>query len=69
MAKKMKLHDMSMEELIAKRGELKKSYFDLRCQAVIGHVENPLLKRTMRRQIAALNTVIREKEIASGVSR
>lgn len=65
MAKKVKLHEMSMEELTAKRAEIKKEYFDLRCQAVIGHVENPLLKRTLRRQIAALNTVIRAKELAS----
>ncbi len=65
MAKKIKLHEMSMEELTAKRAEIKKEYFDLRCQAVVGHVENPLLKRTLRRQIAALNTVIRAKELAS----
>lgn len=69
MAKKVKIHEMSVEELIAKRAELKKEYFDLRCQAVVGHVENPLLKRTLRRQIAALNTVIRAKEIASEVSK
>ncbi|MEL3904689.1 MAG: 50S ribosomal protein L29 [Treponemataceae bacterium] len=65
MAKKIKLHEMSMEELTAKRAEIKKEYFNLRCQAVVGHVENPLLKRTLRRQIAALNTVIRAKELAS----
>lgn len=65
MAKKVKLHEMSMEELTAKRAEIKKEYFDLRCQAVVGHVENPLLKRTLRRQIAALSTVIRAKELAS----
>ncbi|MBQ7612603.1 MAG: 50S ribosomal protein L29 [Spirochaetaceae bacterium] len=67
MAKKTKLSELSIEELMAKRTETKKKYFDLRCQAVVGHVENPVLKRTMRRQIAALNTIIRQKELASDI--
>jgi large subunit ribosomal protein L29 len=37
---------------------------DLRFQMVIGHVDNPVQKRTMRRDIATLNTLIRQKEIA-----
>jgi large subunit ribosomal protein L29 len=37
---------------------------DLRFQMVIGHVDNPMQKRTMRREIARLNTFIRQKEIA-----
>ena len=37
---------------------------ELRFQIVIGHVDNPLQKRIMRRQIARLNTLIREHEIA-----
>ena len=44
--------------------ELKKQYMDLRFQMVIGHVDNPLQKRTMRREIARINTLIRQKEIA-----
>lgn len=64
MAKKAKLSELSLEELVAKRNEAKQKYFDLRCQSVIGHVENPVMKRTMRRQIAALNTFIRQKELA-----
>lgn len=64
MAKKVKLHELSTEELNAKLGDAKKKLFDLRCQAVVGHVENPVLKRTLRRQIAALHTVIGAKEAA-----
>jgi large subunit ribosomal protein L29 len=37
---------------------------DLRFQMVIGHVDNPVQKRTMRREIARINTLIRQKEIA-----
>jgi large subunit ribosomal protein L29 len=55
--------NMTMPELRAKREEMVKKYFDLRFQMVIGHVENPMQKRTMRRQIARLNTLIRQQEI------
>ena len=54
--------ELKLEELVAKRDELRKKYFDLRFQMVIGHVENPLEKRTMRRQIARLNTLICQRE-------
>ena len=56
--------ELSYSELVVNRNELKKKYMDLRFQMVVGHVDNPLQKRTMRREIAALNTLIRQKEIA-----
>ena len=55
---------LSFPELKAKREELKKKYMDLRFQMVIGHVDNPLQKRIMRRQIARLNTLIHAQELA-----
>ena len=51
-------------ELKTKREELSRKYMDLRFQMVIGHVENPLQKRVMRRQIARLNTLIHQHERA-----
>ncbi len=57
--------NMSMQELVAKRDELNKKYMELRFQMVIGHVENPLQKRTMRRQIARLHTLIRQNELTA----
>ena len=62
MAKKEK--ELSYSELVVKRNEMKKKYMDLRLQMVIGHVDNPLQKRVMRREIARLNTLIRQKELA-----
>jgi len=50
--------EMKRDELVAKRDELRKKYFDLRFQMVVGHAENPLAKRTLRRQIARLETRI-----------
>ncbi len=63
-AKKKNVKEMSYAELVAERNDLKQKYMDLRFQMVIGHVDNPMQKRTMRRQIATLNTLIRAKEIA-----
>ena len=62
MGKKSKLKEMSYPELIAHRKELKGKYMDLRFQSVVGHVDNPLQKRTIRREIATINTFIAQKE-------
>lgn len=62
--KKKEVKALSYAELVARRAELNRKYMDLRFQKVVGHVENPLLKRIMRREIATLNTLIRQKEIA-----
>ena len=62
--KKKKDKDLSYEELVAKRSELKRKYMDFRIQAVVGHVENPIQKRVMRREIARLNTLIHQHNLA-----
>ena len=51
---------LSYNELVAKRDELRKSYLNMRMDKVLGHVENPLQTRNIRRQIARLNTIIHE---------
>ena len=56
--------NLSYPEMKVKRDELKKKYMEFRFKIVIGHVDNPLQKRTLRRQIARLNTLIRAHEIA-----
>lgn len=60
--KKKETKDLSRAELIAKRDELLRKHMDLRFQMLLGHVDNPLQKRTMRRDIARLNTLIAAKE-------
>lgn len=51
---------LSYNELVAKRDELRKSYLNMRMEKVLGHVDNPLQVRNVRRQIARLNTLIHE---------
>ncbi|MDR3130803.1 MAG: 50S ribosomal protein L29 [Treponema sp.] len=60
--------NMTLPELKVKRTEMNRKYMELRFQMVIGHIENPLQKRVMRRQIAKLNTLIgaQEKTQAKG---
>jgi large subunit ribosomal protein L29 len=64
MAKKKENRELSFKDLVIKRDELKRKYMEFRFQQINGHVVNPLLKRTYRREIAALNTFIRQKELA-----
>ena len=54
---------LSYDELVAKREELRRSYLNMRMEKVLGHVENPLQVRNVRRQIARLNTLIHEYEL------
>ena len=56
--------NMSYVELKVKREDLKRKYMEFRFKTVIGHIDNPLQKRTMRKQIARVNTLIRAHEIA-----
>ena len=53
-------NDLSYEELLTKRDELGKQYRDIRFDMVIGHTDNPLQKRTLRRSLARINTIIHE---------
>ncbi|WP_318662395.1 50S ribosomal protein L29 [Treponema sp.] len=56
--------ELSYAELVARRDELKQKYMDLRFKKVIAHVDNPMELRTMRREIARLNTFIQQKDAA-----
>jgi large subunit ribosomal protein L29 len=53
-------NDLTYQELLTKREELRKQYRDLRFDLVLRHVDNPLQKRTVRRRIARIETIIHE---------
>ena len=63
-SKKKNDKDLSYDELVAKRNDIKKQYMDIRFQAIVGHVDNPMQKRTLRREIARLNTLIHQQDLA-----
>lgn len=57
--------DLTYEELHSKLDELKKKHMDIRFNSVLGHVDNPVLKRSLRRKIARLKTLIHEKDLGT----
>lgn len=57
------LRDMTDVELNQKLLDSKSELFKLRFQLATGQLENPLKIRTVRKDIARVKTVIREREI------
>jgi len=57
--------ELTYNELLATREELRKQYHDLCANMIIGHVDNPLSKRTARRKLARANSIIREFELGT----
>ena len=58
-----KLRDLSVDELLQKDTELRKELFNLRFQHATHQLENTSRVRLVRRDIARVKTIIREKEI------
>lgn len=57
------LREMTSEELNAKLNGLKEELFNLRFQLVTGQLENPMRIREVRKTIARVKTIIREREL------
>ncbi len=62
--KAQQYREMSFDELEDKLKELKKHLFELRAQAVTEKLENSKSVINVRRDIARLHTVIREKKVS-----
>ena len=57
------IRSMSVADLEKKRVDLKKDLFMLRMQHATNHLDNPVKISAVRRDIARVKTVIREKEL------
>jgi len=55
------LREMPVEDLKHKHAELVNEYFHLRIKHTMGQLENPLVLRGMRRDIARTRTLLRER--------
>lgn len=62
MVKIKDLRAMSLDELEAKLLENKKEQFNLRIQQSTGQLQNTAVIRTVRREIAKINTLIAERK-------
>ena len=60
--KNKELKELSRDELIQKEKSLKQELFNLNFQRKHGRVEKPGLFRTLRRDIARILTLLKERE-------
>ena len=56
------IRSLSVTELEGKLAELKKDLFMLRMQHATNHLDNPIKISAVRRDIARVKTVLREKQ-------
>lgn len=59
-----KMREMTEVELNSELEKMKKELFNLRFQHVTGQLENPVKMREVKREIARVKTILREKELA-----
>ena len=62
MMKAKELKNLSVEELTKKLDELKKDLFMLRMQHATNQLDNPMQLANVKKDIARIKTIIREKE-------
>ncbi len=55
------LREMTVEELGARRRELRQEMLNLRVQQQIGQLENPSRIMTLRREVARIETIVTER--------
>ena len=61
------LRELNSEELTTRLREAKEELFNLRCQMATGQLTNNRRLRTVKRDIARIYTVIRERELGLSV--
>ena len=59
------LRGLSLEELVAKRGELRGELFNVQVKRSTGQLENTAALGALRRDIARVETLLREKREAN----
>ena len=62
MMKAKELKNLSVEELDKKLNDLKKDLFMLRMQHATNQLDNPMQLANVKKDIARIKTIIREKE-------
>jgi len=65
MMKAKEIRELSVEQLNEKVLELKKDLFNLRLQHATNQLDNPIKIAEVKRDIARIKTVLRERELAA----
>lgn len=59
------IRELTDEELVSKLSEAKSELFNLRFQLATNQLDNPLKLRDIRRELARVQTIRRERELAA----
>ena len=62
------IRDLSMQELQDKIKDLKEELFNLRFQNATNHLDNPMRIVSVKKDIARVKTVLKEKELGINTS-
>lgn len=57
------VRDLTTDEIIKKLNETKQELFNLRFQQATGNLEKPSRLRELRKQVARMKTILREREL------
>ena len=60
------MRELSAAELNQKLADLKAELFNLRFQHAINQLDNPMRLKAVKKEIAIIKTIMREKELKSG---
>lgn len=60
------IRDLSDEEIVDQIAQAKEELFRLRFRSATQELENPALMKTLRRDIARMKTILRERELTHG---
>jgi large subunit ribosomal protein L29 len=61
--KAKEIRELSQEELIQKEKDLAEELFNLKFQHAIGQLENTMRIRQVKRDLARVKTILREREL------
>ena len=61
--KKEQMRELTREELLQRRSEMEEELFNLRIQRASKELDNPLRMRLLKREIARVNTILREDQL------
>ncbi len=60
------LREMSTGDLVQKRAELREEIFHLQLRRSTGRLENPMKIRENKKELARVETLLRERELRGG---
>jgi large subunit ribosomal protein L29 len=63
MMKAREIRNLTIEEIQIKRAEVEKELFNLKVRQASRQIDNPLKVRLLRRELARMNSILREDEL------